>query len=69
MHPPSRAETTVDGGSGKRMTVTPLEPSDDKTRLTAWCWQFVSRFAPSIKGKNVVCLVKNGDGRLPATTS
>ena len=44
------------------MTVTLLEPSDGKRRLTAWCWQFVSRFAPSINGKNVVCLVKNGDG-------
>ena len=30
-----------------------------KRRLTAWCWQFVSRLASSINGKNVVCLVKN----------
>ena len=35
---PSTAETTVDRGSGKRMTVTLLKPSDGKTRLMAWCW-------------------------------
>ena len=33
LQPPSRAETTVDGGSGKRMTVTLLEPNDGKKEV------------------------------------
>ena len=62
LQPPRRAETTVDGGRGhKHVSVTLLEPTNGKKKLTAWCWQFVSRFTPSINGKNVVCLVKRGD--------
>ena len=63
LQPPRRAETTVDGGRGhKHVSVTLLEPTNVKKELTAWCWQFVSRFTPSINGKkNVVCLVKRDD--------
>ena len=31
-------------------------------RLTAWVWRYVSRFAPTINDKNVLCLVKAADG-------
>ena len=55
-------EATVDAGRGKRVTVTLEAPCFGKKKLTSWCWRFVSRFTPSINGKNVVCLVKKGDG-------
>ena len=62
LQPPSRTETTFDGGGGKRVTVTLEEPARGKRKLSAWCWRVVSRFTPSINDKNVVCLVKRGDG-------
>lgn len=61
LQPHSSVETTVDGGSGKRMTVTLAEPAGGKRTFSAWCWQFIN-------GKNVVCLVTVSK-RLPATTT
>ena len=62
LQPPSRAETTISGGGNRRITVTLEKPVSGKRKLTAWCWQFVSRFTPTINDKNVVCLVKKVDG-------
>ena len=33
-----------------------------RRKLTAWVWRYVSRFAPTINDKNVLCLVKAADG-------
>ena len=60
---PRETETTVDAGRGKAMRVTLVEPQIGKRRLTVWCWQFVSRFSPSINDKNVPCLVKQRNGK------
>lgn len=62
LQPPSKAEATINGGNGRCMTVTLEPPGSGKRKLTAWCWRFVSRFTPSIDEKNVVCLVRSGDG-------
>ena len=61
LQPPSRAETTINGGN-RRITVTLDQPVSGKRKLKAWCWRFVSRFTPTINEKNVVCLVKKVDG-------
>ena len=41
-----------------------MEPQIGKRNLTSWCWQFVSRFSPSINDKNALCLVKKGNGKI-----
>ena len=33
-----------------------------RRKLTAWVWRYVSRFAPTINDKNVLCQVKATDG-------
>ena len=60
---PRETETTVDASRGKTVRVTLEEPQIGKRRLISWCWQVVSRFSPSISGKNVLCLVKQRDGK------
>ena len=60
---PRETETTVDAGRGKTVRVTLVEPQIGKRRLTSWCWQFVSRFSPTINDKNVLCLGKKRDGK------
>ena len=60
---PRETETTVDAGRGKTVRVTLEEPQIGKRRLTSSCWQFVSRFSPSINDRNVLCLVKRSNGK------
>ena len=60
---PLENETTVDVGRGKTVRVILVETQIGKRRLTSWCWQFVSRFSPSINDKNVLCLVKQRNGK------
>ena len=33
-----------------------------RRKVTAWVWRYVSRFAPTVNDKNVLCLVKAADG-------
>ena len=33
-----------------------------RRKLTAWVWRYVSRFAPTINDKNILCLMKAADG-------
>ena len=55
------AETTV-SENNKSFSVTIQPPMAGRRKLTAWVWRYVSRFAPTIKDKNVLCLVKAADG-------
>ena len=67
LQPSSRAETSISGGGNRRTTVTLEQLVSGKSKLTAWCWRFVSRFTPIINDKIVVCLARKLMG-LPATT-
>ena len=61
LQPPNTAETTV-SENNKSFSVT-IQPSmAGRRKLTAWVWWYVSRFAPTINDKNVLCLVKAADG-------
>ena len=61
LQPPTTAETTI-SESNKSFSVTIQPPMVGRSKLTAWVWQYVSRFAPTINDKNVVCLVKKAGG-------
>ena len=61
---PRETETTVDASRGKTVRVTLEEPQIGKRRLASWCWQFVSRFSPSVNDRNVLCLVRRSNGEL-----
>ena len=60
---PRETETTVDAGRRKTVRVTLEEPQIGKRRLMSWCWQFVSRFSPSVNDRNVLCLVRRSNGK------
>lgn len=61
LQPPNTAETTV-SENNKSFSVTIQPPMAGRRKLTAWVWRYVSRFAPTINDKNVLCLVKAADG-------
>ena len=61
LQPPTTAETTI-SESNKSFSVTIQPPMVGRSKLTAWVWQYVSRFAPTINDENVLCLVKAADG-------
>ena len=61
LQPPNTAETTV-SENNKSFLVTIQPPMAGRRKLTAWVWRYVSRFAPTINDKNVLCLVKAADG-------
>ena len=61
LQPPNTAETTVSENNNS-FSATIQPPMAGRRKLTAWVWRYVSRFAPTINDKNVMCLVKAADG-------
>ena len=55
---PRETETTEDAGRGKT-----VRASDWQKEVESWCWQFVGIFSPSINDRNVLCLVKQLNGK------
>ena len=61
------AETTV-SENNKSFSVTIQPPMPGRRKVTAWVWRYVSRFAPTVNDKNVLCLEKQLM-ELPSNTS